>query len=311
MKRRFVFIATIFILCVGVQVQAAGYPDSPIDLVVPWGAGGGADQLGRAIGPALEKVLKVSLPVINIPGAISGVGLAKVKAARKDGYTISVFTADAVGADSQGKLAVHVNEFIPLARLMLAPSFLFVHYDSPLKTFADLIAYTKKNPDKLKVGITGSGSPDDLTVKYLSKQGIKMISVPYPKPGERYASVLGKHNEILYEQSGDVSQFIVAKKMRPLVIFYPNRDKSFPDVPSIKEFGMEIYLPQYRGLLTNQGIPQERVEVLAKAIKEAYDSPSYQQFLKRMYCMPDSYMPPEEFKKFIEDDFESYKKLSE
>jgi tripartite-type tricarboxylate transporter receptor subunit TctC len=309
MKRRFIFIAVMLILCVGVQVQAAGYPDRPIDLVVTWGAGGGADQLGRAIGPALEKVLKVSLPVINIPGAVGGVGMAKVKASRPDGYTISVFTADSVGADSQGKLAVHVSEFIPLARLMLAPSFLLVHYDSPLKTFEDLIAYTKKNPDKLKVATTGSGSPDDLTVKYLGKQGIKMIAVPYPKPGERYASVLGKHNDILYEQSGDVSQFIVAKKMRPIVIFYPERDKSFPDVPSIKEFGMEIYLPQYRGLLTNQGVPREIVDVLTKAIKKAYDSPSYQEFLKKMYCMPDSYMGSEEFKKFIEEDFEAYKSL--
>ncbi len=311
MKRRFVFIAAILILCVGVQVQAAGYPDRPIDLIVPWGAGGGADQLGRAIGPALEKVLKVSLPVINIPGAVSGVGLAKVRAARKDGYTISVFTADAVGADSQGKLAVHVNEFIPLARLMFAPSFLFVHYDSPMKTFEDLIAYTKKNPDKLKVAITGSGSPDDLTVKYLRKNGIKMISVPYPKPGERYASVLGKHNELLYEQAGDVSQFILAKKMRPMVVFLPKRVESMSDVPAIQEFGLEIYLSQYRGLLINQGVPQEKVDVLAKAIKEAYDSPSFQKFLKKMYCMPDSYMPPEEFKKFIENDFEAYTKLWE
>jgi tripartite-type tricarboxylate transporter receptor subunit TctC len=311
MKRIFILIAAILVLCVGAQVQAAGYPDRPIDLIVPWGAGGGADQLGRSIGPALEKVLKVNLPVINIPGAISGVGLAKVQAARKDGYTISVFTADAVGADSQGKLAVHVKDFIPLARLMFAPSFLFVHYDSPMKTFDDLIAYTKKNPDTLKVAITGSGSPDDLTVKYLHKNGIKMISVPYPKPGERYASVLGKHNEVLYEQAGDVAQFILAKKMKPLVVFLPKRVESMSDIPAIKEFGLEIYLSQYRGLLTNQGVSPERVDVLAKAIKEAYDSPAYQKFLKKMYCLPDSYMGPEEFGKFIADDLDAYQKLWE
>jgi len=311
MKRKIALVVAILVLCVGVQVNAAGYPDRPIDLVVTWGAGGGADQLGRAIGPALEKVLKVSLPVINVPGAVGGVGMAKVRAARKDGYTIAVFTADSVGADSQGKLAVHINEFIPLARLMFAPSFLFLHYDSPMNTFEDLIAYTKKNPDKLKVAITGAGSPDDLTVKYLGKNGIKMISVPYAKPGERYASVLGKHNEVLYEQAGDVAQFVIAKKMKPIVVFLPKRVDSMPDVPAIKEFGLELYLSQYRGLLTNKGVPQERVDVLAKAIKEAYDSPSYQKFLKKMYCMPDSFMAPEEFKTFVENDFEAIKKLWE
>lgn len=309
MKRRLAFIVAILVLCMGVQVNAAGFPDRPIDLIVPWGAGGGADQLGRAIGTALEKELKVSLPVINVPGAIAGVGLAKVKASRPDGYTISVITADSTGADSQGKLAVHLNEFTFLSRLMLAPSFLLAHYDGPIKSFEDLIAYTKKNPGKVKAAITGAGSADDLTVKYLSDNGISMITVPYPKPGERYASVLGKHNEILYEQAGDVAQFIMAKKMRPIVIFHPKRVDSFPDVPSIKEFGMEIYLPQYRGLLTNKGVPQDRIDTLVKAIKAAYDKPPYQQFLKKMYCEPDSFMGAKEYNDFVMDDLEAYKKL--
>jgi len=309
MRRNFIFLAIVLIFSIGAQAQAAGFPARPIDLIVPWGAGGGADQLGRSISPILENILKVSVPVINIPGAVGGMGLAQLKAARKDGYTISVFTADSVGADSQGKLAVHMDEFDPLARLMLAPSYFMVHYDSQFKTFEELINYAKENPDKLKVAITGSGSPDDLTVKYLANKGIKMISVPYPKPGERYASVLGKHNEILYEQAGDVYQFIEAKKMRPLVIFYPNRVDAFPDVPSIKEFGFEIFLPQYRGVLINQGVPNDPVEVLTKALKKTYEHPDYQKFLKQQYCTPDSYMAPKDFKAFIKEDFESYKAL--
>ena len=309
MKRKIALVVAILVLCVGVQVNAAGYPDRPIDLIVPWGAGGGADQLGRAIGTALEEELKVSLPVINVPGAIAGIGLAKVKAARPDGYTICVITADSTGADSQGKLAVHLDEFTFLSRLMLAPSFFFSNYRGSIKTFQDLIDQAKKNPGEIKIAITGAGSADALTVKYLSDNGIKITTVPYPKPGERYASVLGKHNDLLYEQSGDVSQFILAKQLRPLVIFHPKRVDAFPDVPSIKEFGMDIYLPQYRGLLTNKGVPQDRIEKLAQAIKAAYNKPPYQKFLKKMYCEPDSYMGPKEYTDFVKEDFEAYKEL--
>ena len=103
-------------------------------------------------------------------------------------------------------LAHHkVDDFAWIARTQVADSFLFVKTDSPFKTIQDLFIHAQANPGKLRVAATGFGTVDDVTLRFLEKKGYKMTTVPYPKPGERYAAVLGGHAEVLYEQAGTSS----------------------------------------------------------------------------------------------------------
>jgi tripartite-type tricarboxylate transporter receptor subunit TctC len=140
---------------------------------------------------------------------------------------------------------------------------------------------------------------DDVTVRFLEKRGHKMITVPYPKPGERYAAALGGHAEVLYEQAGDVLQYLKAGQLRPLVIFAERRHPAFPDVPSSKELGLDITLPQVRGIAARKGVPADRVQVLADAFRKAMDTPQWKAFAAEWYFSPDSYMGPEQFAKWV------------
>jgi tripartite-type tricarboxylate transporter receptor subunit TctC len=115
---------------------------------------------------------------------------------------------------------------------------------------------------------------DDITVRYLASKGYKMTTIPIPQPGERYASTLGGHSEVLYEQAGDIKQYIEAKQLRPIIIFSQKRHPAFPDVPSSLELGYDIFLPQFRSIVAKKGVPADRVKILAEAFRKALVTPS-------------------------------------
>ena len=148
---------------------------------------------------------------------------------------------------------------------------------------------------------TGYGTVDDVTVRFFEKKGFKMTTVPYPKPGERYASTLGGHSEVLYEQAGDIAQYVRAGQLRPLIIFAEKRHPAFPDVPASVELGYDIQLPQFRAIVAKKGVPAERAKVLAEAIRKAMETPAYRKFAEEWYMRPDSYMGPEQFGPWVRE----------
>jgi tripartite-type tricarboxylate transporter receptor subunit TctC len=277
------------------------YPSRPVDFIVPWGTGGGADGMAREIGSLAQPALGVALPISNVPGASGNTGLAQVLAAKADGYTIAVYIADTLATIPTGLARHKVGDFDWIARTQVADSFLFVKTDSPFRTVQELFKHAQGNPGKLRVAATGFGSLDDVTVLYLARKGYKMTTVPYPKPGERYAAVLGGHTEVLYEQAGDVQQYVKAGQLRPLLIFAERRHPAFPDVPSSKELGLDVFLPQFRGIVARRGTPPERVQALADAFRKASDSPAWKKFAEEWYVRPDSYMGPDAFGPWVAD----------
>ncbi|MEW6601194.1 MAG: tripartite tricarboxylate transporter substrate-binding protein, partial [Nitrospirota bacterium] len=164
------------------------YPARSIEFIVPWGPGGGADQLARKTGNLLEGVLNVPVPVINVPGATGGTGMAKLLAAQAEGYSMAVYIADSHALLATSTPKWKLNDIIPIARMIKAPSFLFVAQNSRFKTWADFEKEAKAKPGTLKVATLGFGSVDDITLTYLESKGIKVVQVPYSNPGERYVS---------------------------------------------------------------------------------------------------------------------------
>ena len=285
---------------IGVGAQEK-YPSRPIDFIVPWGTGGGADGMAREIGSLAQPILGVALPVSNVPGASGNTGLAQVLNGKADGYTLGVYIADTLATIPAGLARHKADDLDWIVRLQVADSFLFVKADSPFKTIQDLFKHAQANPGKLRVASTGFGSVDDLTVRFLEKKGYKMTTVPYPKPGERYAAALGGHAEVLYEQAGDIQQYVKAKQLRPLIIFAESRHPAFADVPSSKELGLEITLPQFRGIVARHGAPPERVKALAEAFRKAAETREWKNFIEQWYMRADSFMGPEQFAPFVRE----------
>lgn len=285
------------------------YPDRPIDFICTWGVGGGADQMARTIGRLSEKILGVALPVSNIAGASGNTGMANLMSAKADGYNLATFIADTMNTIAAGTSRYKVSDYAFIIRTQVADSFLFVKTDSPFKTIQDLLDYSKKNPGKLKVGATGFGTTDDVTIRFISSKGYAMTVIPIPKPGERYASTLGGHSDVLFEQAGDIKQYLEAKQLRPLVVFASKRLSAFPDVPCSVELGLDITLPQFRSIVAKAGTPPDRVRILADAFKKVMETPDWKKFAEDWFFAPDSYMGPDKFSPWVAGEVETMKKF--
>jgi tripartite-type tricarboxylate transporter receptor subunit TctC len=288
-------IAALIASPAGASLAQEKYPSRPIDFIVTWGTGGGADAMARTIGQHVQPILGVALPVSNVPGASGNTGLGQLVAAKADGYTIAVYIMDTLATIPMGLSKYTVDDFEWVARTQLADSFFFVKADSPYKTIRDLLSAARENPGKIRVAATGYGTVDDMTVRFFEQKGFKMTTVPYPKPGERYASTLGGHSEVLYEQAGDIAQYLRAGQLRPLIIFAGKRHPAFPDVPASVELGYDIQLPQFRGIVAKKGVPADRVKILSEAVRKAMETPAYKKFAEEWYMPPDSYMGHEQF----------------
>ena len=275
------------------------FPSRPIDVIVTWGTGGGADAMARQLATLSQSHLAVPLPVSNVPGAAGNTGLAQVLTGKPDGYTVATYIQDTLMTIPMGLARHKVDDLVWISRTQVADSFLFVKSDAPFRTIQELLAHAKANPGKLRVASTGFGTVDDVTVRFLEKKGWKMITVPYPKPGERYAAALGGHAEVLYEQAGDVLQYLKAGQLKPLIIFADRRHPAFPDVPASKELGIDITLPQFRGMVARAGTPPDRVQALADAFRKALDSPQWKKFAEEWHFRPDSAMGPQDFTKWV------------
>ena len=284
------------------------YPSRPIEFVVPWGPGGGADQLARKIAPGLEKALGVSLPVINAPGATGQTGLTKMLTAANDGYSISVFIADTLAQQMGPATKWKLTDITPAAVMIQQPSAFFVAENSPLKSWKDVEAEAKKRP--LKVGVTGFGSADDLHVIYFNGKGLKLQSVPFPKPAERYTSVLGGHADLMYEQLGDVKSFLDSKQMRPVMIFSDKRFPAFGDVPTGKELGHSIIISQFRAVVMKAGSDAARVKAVSDALAKVAATDDYKNWLKDQFAEADSFVPAAGASAFLKGELDAMRKYA-
>lgn len=287
------------------------YPAGPIELIVPWGPGGGADIMGRMAARWLESDLKTNVTVQNVPGATGSIGLNKMIQNGAKGYSIGVMTGDTLSLDAFPKSTFTYNDVIPLAVLIRQPSGLFINYDSPIKSWDDLVAAAKLKPNSINVAITGPNSPDESTVNYLGTKGINLVSIPYPKPSERYVAVLGNQVELLYEQAGDIKGHLEAKKLRPLIFFASKRlPPPFADIPVSSDYGYDILLPQTRSIVAKKGVDPKKLLVLANSLNKLSTTTEFITYLKEQYAIPDSYIPMTEANTFLENELMIFKKLT-
>jgi putative tricarboxylic transport membrane protein len=284
------------------------YPSRPIEFIVPWGPGGGADQVARKAGKLLEEDLKVSFPVVNSPGATGNTGMAKLLAAPADGYSLSIMTWDTYALLATSKPHWGLNDIIPVALMIKQPSAFLTATNGELKTWADVERVAKTRT--LKVAVTGFGSPDDITVNYFVARGLKLISVPFAKPGERYTAVLGGHADLLYEQIGDVRSFVDSKQIQPVIVFGAKRFSVFPDVPASKELGYDITLPQRRAVIMKAGTDPQKVKKIADALAKVAENPEYKAYLKEQYASEDSYFGAADALKIMKEELAQMKRIA-
>ncbi len=271
------------------------YPSRPVEVVVTFGPGGGADAMGRKMSQLLEKQLGAPFPVSNVAGASGNAGLTKVVTSAPDGYTVGTLIALTVSAWASGLGTTKPEDFAIVAVTQDSPSMMFVPTDSPFKTYKDMLDFAKANPGKLKIATSGYGTQDDITIKYFGSKGYKMTNVPFAKPAERYASPIGRHTDAIYEEPGDVAPFLAGGQLRPLVVFDDDRHPAFKDTPTSKELGFEIGdLPNFRTLAVSAKTSPDKIKILADAVNTVLDGAEWKKFCAENYtCASRKYTPAE------------------
>ncbi|HZP75059.1 MAG TPA: tripartite tricarboxylate transporter substrate-binding protein [Pseudolabrys sp.] len=292
-------IAALVLATITAASPARAFPDRPINVVVPWGVGGGGDRVARVVADLMATKLGTSVPVINVTGAASQVGLNKVLSEQADGYNVVEITSDSYILFATANAKFKVSDFTALAILDQQPSGFFVRQDSPLKSWDDVVRAATKGA--VTVAGSGFGTQSDVTVKYLNKKhGLKFVSIPFDDPGLRLTSVLGGHADLLYGQFGDIDTYLSKKLLRPILAFADQRLSEYPEIPTADEFKYRANITHFRALAVKHGTDPSQYAFLVEALNTASQSAEYKKMLAAESALPNSYISGKSAQNYVE-----------
>ncbi len=275
-------VASLLLLFAGVAIAA--YPERPITLIVPWGAGGGTDAVARFFGTYLEKELGQPVNVVNRTGGNGVVGHSAIAQAAPDGYTFGLLTVEISMMHWQGLTDLTPASYQPLALVNADPAGFQVRADSPYKTVKDVLDAIKANPGKLKASGTGQGGIWHLAIAgLLNDLKISPSSVPWvPSNGAApgLQDLVAGGVDIVPCSIPEARSLIDAGKVRSLAIFADHAPALYPNLPTIKQAtGSNWETAAWRGFALPKGVSKDIVDKLTNAIQKAYESKEYKDFL--------------------------------
>ena len=274
----------------------------PVDMIVPFGPGGGADQVARAVGKQMEKPIDTDVPVVNVPGATGSSGMTKMLSGRP-GESMAILIQDTLTTVPAGSASFELDELQAVCRVQSMPSAVMVRKGT-YERWEDLAADAKKKPGQLKVATVGANSVDDIVLAALDEeQDTKFRAVPFSEPNERYAALLGGGVDVLYEQLGDVKQYLDSGDFVPLVLVADKPVEGYDKVPTTADLGLpdEVVLPQFRGIVVSSDTPDNIVNALSDACEEAVGTSVVKKFQSLVFATDDSFQGADDFQKFLKD----------
>lgn len=308
MKKAMFFLAAFVVMRwvggVG-NVSAAPYPERAIEIIVPFGVGGGSDTAARAVAEGLKPLLKVPLVITNMPGGGATKGMLYVSQQPAEGYEVLAITTshliDAVKPKTRSQL---LRDFDPIMRIQWDTSAVTISGDSKFKTLADLVEYGKKNPKMLKFAGTSPGGWSEIqTVAFFKGVGVEVTFVPFDSGAEIKAAILGGHIHGAVEELAETLPLIEAGKLRSVAVIMEKRHPALPNVPCTAELGINYTHGLMRAWGVKKGTPPDRIKYLHDVIKKALDVPVYKKFVQdnHLYARP-GYLGPEETRKYWDDE---------
>lgn len=288
------------------QESAGQYPSKPIQLIIPFAAGGGTDIQGRIVAQEISKILGQPVVVENRAGAGGGIGAKYVAGAAPDGYTLLVGSTGTHTANEflYSKLPYDsVKDFTPITLLATFDNAVFVPSASPIRTLKDLIDAAKKNPGKLNYGVTTVGSSSHLAVEKLRRDaGIDAVPVPYNGAGQAMVDLLGGRLDFILDLVGTQSGNLEAGKVRALASTALTRNPVLKNVPTVAESGYPGFSAVgWIGLFAPAGTPPAAVEKIYFAVNKAFQSPELQASM-RARGFDIAAVEPKEFTKFLAEE---------
>ncbi len=305
MTHRRTLLASLAALVLGVAAGAAhaAWPDRPITVIVPWGAGGGTDATARIIASLLEKELGQPINVVNRTGGSGVVGHQAIAAAAPDGYTIGLITVEIGMMHWQGLTDLTGASYTPLGLVNMDPAGLQVRADAPYKNANELVAAIKANPGKFKSSGTGQGGIWHLAIagmlKSLNVDPAASPWVPSNGAAPGLQDLVAGGVEVVPCSLPEARSLIDAGKVKSLAVMSETPASLYPNVPTLKAAtGSDWTIGAWRGMAAPKGIPAEASDKLSAAIRKVAASKEYTEFMAgRGFGV--IYLGPQDFAKFM------------
>ncbi|RUR32706.1 tripartite tricarboxylate transporter substrate binding protein [Vreelandella nanhaiensis] len=283
-------ITALGALTLASSVSAANFPMRDIRLIVPWPAGGGTDAIARKTSNLAEEQLPVSIYAENISGAVSATGLMQMIQSRPDGHTVGVLTYDSVITVPRSELVpgYDLDKMAFIARLTQESDALVVSSRSGFKSFEELINAAKENPGKIRIGVMPEGSgPYLAALRIEMATGVDFNIITYPgAAAEESEAMLSGEIDGAIASLGDFAGLIESGDVLGVVELSSEQNPSYPDVPPISELGHELESGSFIVLATPEGTPDDSVEILENAYKQAFESEEFQQWVTQVGVTP-------------------------
>jgi tripartite-type tricarboxylate transporter receptor subunit TctC len=305
------FFAVLFVLSFMVVMPgwAADFPTKEVQIIIPWAAGGATDLIFRALAATTGKYLGKPVVVVNKPGGGGAVGYTEGMKAAPDGYILTAAVTPMTILPHQVTTAFTYKNFEPILNVVSDPSMFLIRSDAPWKSLKEFLDYAKQNPDMITVGNSGAGGGVHLVALAFEKAaGVKFNHIPFSGGGPSVAALLGGHvNAVSVSPPEGIPQ-IQAGKLKIIALFAEKRLAMFPDVPTVKEQGINFAMGMWRGLAAPKGTPPDAIKKLHDAFKQGMDDPVLKKNAADMAVNLD-YLGPEAFGKLIAGDHDFYEKL--
>jgi tripartite-type tricarboxylate transporter receptor subunit TctC len=307
--RRWITTGLVALLVLGAFIalsptdgNAAWSASRPVQLICPWAAGGGTDRIARMVAVLLEKELGQPVTVVNRTGGGGAVGHTSGATATPDGHTLTIVTVELAMMHWMGLTPLTYKEFTPIVLVNIDAAGVQVAQDAPWKSLKELLDYVKANPGKAKASGTAKGGIWDLArAGMLKTAGIPVDAMPWvPSTGAATGlqELVAGGVQVVTASLVEGRSLIDAKKVRALANMAETRDPVFPDVPTLKELGINWTMGAWRGFALPKGTSAEIQAVYEKALDKIVKSKEFVDFMKGG-PFGILYKPSAEFAKFL------------
>ncbi len=305
--RTFLIVLASFVVVVGGTLHAhAEYPDRPVTIIVPWGAGGGTDTIIRIFAIGFEKEMGVPINVVNRTGGNGVVGHAAISSAKADGYTLGAGTSEITYFKTMGMADITPSNFDLISRLALIPAGVTVKADSPFKTLEEVLDAVKNNPkDTYNASGSGQGGPWHMAIAGLEKgAGLETDRIQWiPSKGGAPAlqDLIAGGITFFTGSPIEAKTLLAAGEVRQLAIMSEERSPAFPDVPTVKEaIGIDWALSNWFSLVAPKGLDPDVKSKIVAAAEKAHASAEVQEALAKRGITP-LWDGPEKFQSFADE----------
>jgi putative tricarboxylic transport membrane protein len=297
-----------FAIGTGSALGAGKYPEKPITLIVHAGAGGGSDIFARTMASAIEKDKLLPQPIVveNKTGGSGGIAFAYVAGKKKDPYFLLTAVTSFLTTPLMGITPVGLKDFTPIANFAFDEYMLMVNPKSKYKSVKEIIADAKANPKKITVGGTQLGSSDSICAYLVEKAaGVQFNYVVFNGGGEVNAALLGGHIDMAVSNPGEALELFKAGKVKLLGVYSDKRLPGAPDVPTMKEQGINVIYVQNRGLVAPADIPAEARKTLEQAFLKYTKTAIFKKYISDN-MLSEAWMDGETFGKWLEGENTKY-----